>query len=70
MYYDTFGNNLRYYRVKSHITQQNLGQRTGLHRTYISALEHGAANPTLKTIVKLAEGLNISPSFLLTPRIK
>ncbi|MBX9687919.1 MAG: helix-turn-helix transcriptional regulator [Candidatus Obscuribacterales bacterium] len=47
------------------ISQEELAQRAGLHRTYISDIERGARNPTLKTLSRLAVALEISASKLL-----
>jgi len=35
-----------------------------LHRTYISDAERGACNPSLKTILRLAQALEVSVSTL------
>lgn len=42
------------------ISQEELGFRCGVHRTYVGAIERGEKSPTLTTIEKLSEGLNIS----------
>ena len=34
-----FSRNLKKYRIEKGLSQEELGHRTGLHRTYISALE-------------------------------
>lgn len=47
------------------ISQEELAQRAGLHRTYISDIERGARNPTLKTLSRLAVALEISASRLI-----
>lgn len=36
-----------------------------VHRTYISELERGLKSPTLETIVKLAEALEVTPAYLV-----
>jgi CheY-like chemotaxis protein len=46
------------------ISQEELGYRAGLHRTYISDLERGARNPSIESIEKLARALQISVSML------
>ncbi|MCF0237612.1 MAG: helix-turn-helix transcriptional regulator [Sphaerochaetaceae bacterium] len=44
-------------REEQHISQQELADKTGIDRSDISKLEHGTANPSLKTIKRIAEGL-------------
>ena len=47
------------------ISQEELASRAGLHRTYISDIERGARNPSLKTLSRLADGLEMSASQLI-----
>ena len=44
-------------RKKSGITQKQLSERTGIAQGDISKLENGNANPSLKTLYRLAQGL-------------
>jgi transcriptional regulator with XRE-family HTH domain len=60
-----FGESLKKYRKKRNISQEEFAFRAGLDRTYISGLECGKRNPTLKILVKLANALNMKPSELL-----
>lgn len=60
-----FGNRIRQIRDEAGWSQEELADRTGLHRTYISGLERGVRNPTLIVIEKLANAFSISPSLLL-----
>jgi len=46
------------------ITQEELAGRSGLHRTYITDIERDARNPSLESIHKLAEALDVSMSTL------
>jgi CheY-like chemotaxis protein len=46
------------------ISQEELAERAGLHRTYVSDLERGARNPSIASIEKLAQALNLSVSAL------
>lgn len=62
---ECFCRNLRKYRIKKHLTQECLAYRAGFHRTYISGLENGRINPTLRTLVILSRELEIDTSYLL-----
>lgn len=54
-----FGKKLSLLRRDQSLSQEDLAYKCGLHRTYIGALERGEKSPTLKTIEKIAAGLNI-----------
>ncbi|HZF00876.1 MAG TPA: helix-turn-helix transcriptional regulator [Methylomirabilota bacterium] len=56
-----FAEILRETRAKAEISQEELAERAGLHRTYISQLERGLKSPSLDVIVALAKGLRITP---------
>jgi transcriptional regulator with XRE-family HTH domain len=60
-----FGYALRAIRNSRNLSQEELGQITGLDRTYISGLERGKRNPTLRVIASIASGLGITASELL-----
>jgi CheY-like chemotaxis protein/DNA-binding XRE family transcriptional regulator len=60
-----FGTSVRTWRSRLGISQEELGGRAGLHRTYICDVERGARNVTLLSIEKLARALEISVSTLL-----
>ena len=62
---EAFGKVLRKHRVKYGMTQEQLGFEANIRRTFISLLELGQQQPTLKTIFKLAEALEISPAVLV-----
>lgn len=46
--------------------QSTLARATGLHRTYISAIERGNCNISIDNIQKLASGLGVSVAELFT----
>lgn len=52
-------------RHKSGLSQEQLAERSGLHRTYIGAVERGIRNPTVTTLAHLALGLSCRASDLL-----
>jgi transcriptional regulator with XRE-family HTH domain len=60
-----FGRILREIRESQGLSQEELGFESGYHRTYISLLERGLKNPSLKTIFQIAKALGIRPSELI-----
>ena len=57
-----FSKVLRELRIKNQLSQEKLAELCDLDRTYISLLERGLRQPTITTIFKLAEALQITPS--------
>lgn len=55
-----FGKAVRRQRFELGISQEELADRAALHRTYISDVELGMRNVSLKSISKLARALNLS----------
>ena len=55
-----FARVLRDLRKKAGLSQEQLGFESGYHRTYISMLERGLMNPTLRTILSVATAMKIS----------
>lgn len=62
----SFGASVRVWRSRLGVSQEELAERAGLHRTYISDVERGARNVSLESIEKLAYALEISVSALLS----
>lgn len=60
-----FGRVLRRLREAAGLTQEQLGFEADLRRTYVSILELGQQQPSLATILKVAQALNCSPGRLL-----
>ena len=60
-----FGDNVRKYRGLEGISQEELGYRAGLHRTYIGMIERAEKNITLLNMEKIANALNVEISQLL-----
>jgi len=56
-----FGQVLRDYRQKAELSQEALALACDLDRTYISLLERGRRQPTLKSMFKICRVLNVSP---------
>ncbi len=61
----SFGLRVKKIRTEQKISQEDLAELSGLHRTYISSLERGVRNPTLTTLISLSKGLNIEINEML-----
>ena len=59
-----FGAAVRIRREELGLSQEKLGFEAKVHRTYVSDVERGARNPTVKVIWKLAVALETQPSAL------
>lgn len=59
-----FGKRVNYLRKKLNISQEQLAFKCGINKNYLSDVERGARNPTLKIIQKIANGLNVELSEL------
>jgi len=55
----TVGKYVRYYRKKRQLTQEELAEKCNLHPTYIAKIERGFQVCSLKTLERIAIGLNV-----------
>jgi transcriptional regulator with XRE-family HTH domain len=53
------------YRVSNRLSQEALAEKLGCSSSYISQLERGLINPTLRSVIELARGLGIKPWVLV-----
>lgn len=60
-----FGNKVRELRKQKGISQEELGFKSGLHRTYISDIERGSRNVSLINLEKIAKALSLKINSLL-----
>lgn len=60
-----FGLAIRVRRAIRGLSQDALASSAGLHRNYVSAVERGEINPTLYTIARITDGLNVPLADLL-----
>ncbi len=54
-----FGAALRELRLRRHLTQEQLAERSGLSYKFVGEVERGQGNPALTSIAGLASGLGI-----------
>jgi transcriptional regulator with XRE-family HTH domain len=60
-----FGRNVREARQRASLSQEELAYRAGMKRSYLSDLERGTRNPTVRALGRLAAALNMPPAQLL-----
>lgn len=60
-----FGQILRELRESKKLSQEKLAELADLDRTYISLLERGQRQPTIRTLFQIAKALNIKPSKII-----
>lgn len=54
-----FGNTLKKKRKQSELSQEELAEKLGIHRTYMSFIERGQRNPSLLMLFKISRALKI-----------
>mgnify|MGYP003248279674 CR=1 FL=1 len=57
-------------RQNCNLTQEQLAQVTGIDQANISRLENGTANPSLRTLKRLAEGMGMELKLEFVPRVQ
>ncbi len=60
-----FGTQVRKVRISRGFSQEKLGEIAGLDRTYVSGIERGLRNVSLRNIAVLARALGVTASDLL-----
>ena len=55
-------------RKSNNVTQKQLSEATGIAQSDISKIENGSANPTLKLLQRLAEGLKMRLKVEFVPK--
>ena len=61
----TFGQKIRNRREQLGYTQEELAQKVQTSQPYVSRLERGSFNPSMKMIINIASALDISIDYLL-----
>lgn len=62
---EIFGENVRRERNAAGISQEELAFRAGLARSYMSDVERGERNPTVKIIARISAALKIKGGTLV-----
>lgn len=62
-----FGRNVREHRRRLGLSQEQLAFEADMKRSYLSDLERGSRNPSIKAIARLAAALKVEAWLLLKP---
>ena len=65
-YQENFGQHLRRLRDEQGFTQEQLASLARIHVTYLSGIERGVRNPSLRTLRALARALGVRVGNLFT----
>ena len=57
---EMIGSRIKEIRNSKGMTQEKLSEIVGINPKYLSGIERGTENPTLNTILKIVESLNVS----------
>ena len=65
---DVLSENIRAYRQKNGVSQDEFAAQCGVHRTYVGSIERCERNVTLATLELFANTMGCSVPELLSPR--
>ncbi|TSA79543.1 helix-turn-helix transcriptional regulator [Deinococcus detaillensis] len=63
---DILSRNIFTLRQERHLSQEELAEVCGLHRTYVGSVERGERNITLSSLESFAQALGVTVPELLT----
>lgn len=66
---DVVAERIRMLRQAKKLSQEELADLAGCHRTYVGMIERGEGNPSLRVLVSIAEALEVDLTDLLHPSI-
>lgn len=61
------GSRLKELRQRRKLSQERLGDLSGLSRNYVNDIENGNRSPGIENVIRLAHGLDVSAPELLAP---
>ena len=62
---EVLAKNIRLFRNNLGMSQEELGEKAKLHRTYVGMIERSERNLSIDNIEKIAKALNVKPHQLL-----
>ena len=70
MNYESIGKNIRAYRMRKKMRQEDLAELTDLSVTYIGMVERGEKLPALETFISILNALEVSSDVILADVLK
>lgn len=64
-YTKRLGTEIRKIRIHRHLTQEDLADKIGLNATHLGHIEQGLKEPRIKTLIKIADGLDVRVKDLI-----
>lgn len=64
---DTITENIKHFRSKRDVSQEKLSQMCGYSSTYIGKIERGQRSPSLDTLIRIAEALQVPIGSFFDP---
>ncbi|UVK55844.1 helix-turn-helix domain-containing protein [Mesorhizobium sp. AR02] len=61
------GRNFARLRAAAQLTQEQVAERADISQQYVSGLERGQRNPSVETVLKIAQALGVSHVDLVRP---
>lgn len=65
----TLRNNLKYYREREDLSQEDLSRQCNYDKTYVGKIERGDTNPSVEAILRIADVLDIPSVKLLEENV-
>ena len=59
------GLKIRSVRLSLNLSQEELAEACGIHRTYVSSLERGERNISMLNLIKICKAINFPPEKIL-----
>lgn len=60
-----FGKTVRKIRLRKELSQGDIAKRLNVHRSYVSGIERGIRNPSLKVVERFAKALEVEVKNLI-----
>ena len=60
-----FGKTVRKIRLRKELSQGDVAKRLNVHRSYVSGIERGIRNPSLKVVERFAKALEVEVKNLI-----